>query len=216
MWKILRLGAVIALVVVGSSSGAFASASEKIVSNAAVAAPMPRQTLSEVSRAIAATPLVLLACPTGCSFDPTTGVASGYVPVSVRVVSVRVRGLGQSRSVGGEAAFTAFEVHVCAIDYLAGAKRVSAHIRWHSTSGLQTRSHTPGTPGQLPKTPELQRLWNRLKQLIATGAPQAQVQQAAAAYKAAGQRLGTKKVWGPAFAEDWNAHGLAPLLREGC
>jgi hypothetical protein len=179
-----------------------------VVLSGAAAAPTSGtfwKTPASVVRTFKSRPLDVLICTGSCSIYK--GITTGYQEIQVHVITARTRGIGREKTIADAAHYGLFEVRVCAIDYLAGGARVSAHIRWHTgvnTSALRTQIAA------------LEQKLRGLENLINQGKGTPAVIQAAQKTEAQINQLKDRLASNSPYAEDWQFRGITPLLYSGC
>lgn len=123
------------------------------------------------------------------------------------MIRARARGVGPAKRISGELRYHLFEVRVCAINYLEGGTKVSAHLLWHT--GVNR-------PDLRKKMAALRKEALRLRALIVSG--QATPEQTQRAQQVASQieRLQSMLAGLQPYAEDWKARGHGPIMHTGC
>lgn len=180
-----------------------------VLCGAASAATTPTgswTTVAQVEHTLKTLPLTLETCPNGCSYVPATGYTSGYVSVQVHVLTVTASGVGPMTRVAGTARYRLFNVRVCAIDYLQGGAKVSAHLLWHTASVLNIAA----------KRAKLVAEFAKIVDLFKHGGYTAALEKQSMAIAAQLQALASATGAAAAYAEDWQTRGLGPLMYEGC
>jgi hypothetical protein len=169
------------------------------------------KTSASVVRAFKARPLTLLYCPRtspSCSYIPSTGIARGWKYIQVHVIAATARGIGPKKTISGKAYYGRFEVRVCALNYLAGGARVSAHLLWHT--GVDS-------PALRKEIAVLEAKLRALVKLIHEGRATPTQIQLAQQLENRINRLKARLYSNRPYAEDWNYRGLSPpVMHNGC
>jgi hypothetical protein len=97
------------------------------------------QSVAEARKQIVGNPLAVIYCVRNCGRDADGSLSGDFKQVKVGVIRARVAGMRPSRVVNGVRLYRHFEVRACALNYVAGGARVSAHYVWHT--------HRPPTSG---------------------------------------------------------------------
>jgi hypothetical protein len=90
------------------------------------------QSVAEARKQILGNPLTVIYCVRNCGKDADGSLSGDFRKVKVGVIRARVAGMRPWRVVNGIRLYRHFEVRACALNYVAGGARVSAHYLWHA------------------------------------------------------------------------------------